>query len=191
MRKRLKVMKESAKRFRRLTLSIGLVVATASLAIGAVTVISRKNVNVKEESNNQEKRPVVVTPAANKSYVTVKVAGQDVQVDSQTGQIRELTPEEAAKLAAGLKEVINQSSDGLVQVQQKDGSVSMDLDGRFQNVTVARRNVDGTVSESCVDNPKSAGEFFGIDPQLIDSKVSKGEATQQRHPMTSVKNQNQ
>ncbi len=104
------------------------------------------------------------------NFTTVKVAGQDVEVDSQTGQMKELTPEEARKLAAGLKKMVNQSTEGLVQVQHADGSVSMDLEGRFQNVTVARVNEDGSVTQSCVDNPQAAGAFFGIDPKLIEDQ---------------------
>jgi hypothetical protein len=100
--------------------------------------------------------------------VTVKVAGQEVKVDSQTGQIKELTQEEAQKLAAGLKQMVNQSSEGLVQVHHANGSVSTELQGRFQNVAVARVNKDGSVEQSCVDNPQAAGAFFGIDPNLID-----------------------
>jgi hypothetical protein len=102
------------------------------------------------------------------------VAGQEVEVNSQTGQIKALTPEEAQKLAAGLKQMINQSTEGLVQVQHDDGSVSMDLEGRFQNVTVARVNKDGSVSQSCVDNPQAAGAFFGIDPKLIENDAIPG-----------------
>src|SRR5437868_5283210 len=117
-------MKDSAKRSRRLVLTI--VVATTILVIGAITVISRQAVKVKEESNAQKRRPPV-TKAANRNYVTVKVARQDVQVDSQTGKLRPLTPEEVQKLAAGLKQEINQSTDDLMQVHHPDKSISMDL----------------------------------------------------------------
>lgn len=103
--------------------------------------------------------PAVMPDQPRKNYVTVKVGGQDIQVDSQTGEIQPLTPQEAEKLAAGLKPMLNKSSDGLVTVQHPDGSMSMDLQGHFQNVAVARVNKDGTVSQSCVDNPRAAGAF--------------------------------
>lgn len=158
-----------AKRFGRLHV-FGIIAALAVLVVGAVTVLSRQPVRVKE-SKNQETASVMVDKPK-KNYVTVKVAGQDVKVDSQTGQIQELTPEEARKLAAGLKPMLNKSSEGLVTVQHPDGSVSMDLEGRFQNVAVARVNKDGTVTQSCVDNPRAAGAFFGIDPKLIENAPS-------------------
>ncbi|HUC19963.1 MAG TPA: hypothetical protein VMR98_00515, partial [Candidatus Polarisedimenticolaceae bacterium] len=65
---------------------------------------------------------------------------------------------------------VNQSTEGLVQVKHADGSVSMDLEGRFQNVTVARVNKDGSVAKSCVDNPQAAAAFFGIDPKLLGNQ---------------------
>jgi hypothetical protein len=115
------------------------------------------------------------------NFRTVKVAGQE-QVNSQTGQIKALTQEEARKLAAGLKQMVNQATEGLVQVRHADGSVSMDLEGRFQNVTVARVNKDGSVSQSCVDNPQAAGAFFGIDPQLIVNQSEDKAVVKRRLP---------
>jgi hypothetical protein len=156
-----------AKRFPRLTLTTVLV-ATVILAIAAVTVVSRQKAKAPEAS--QAERSLQV---ANKSnFVKVKVAGQDVEVDSQTGRMRELSPEEARKLAAGLNQMVNKSTEGLSEVQHADGSVSMDLQDRFQNVTVARVNDDGSVSQSCVDNPEAAGAFFGIDPKLIEDPTT-------------------
>jgi hypothetical protein len=151
-----------ARRIARLKLTTVLV-AAAVVAIAAVTVVSRQ-----KAPDNRPSQPEKSAQAAKKAnFVTVKVAGQDVQVDGQTGQIKPLTPEEAQKLAAGLSQMVNQSTEGLEQVQHEDGSVSMDLQGRFQNVTVARVNQDGSVAQSCVDSPEAAGAFFGIDPKLI------------------------
>src|SRR5436189_290320 len=48
-----------------------------------------------------------------------------------------LTPAEAQEVAAGIRQLVSQSTDGLVQVPHANGLVSMDLQGRFQNVTVA------------------------------------------------------
>jgi hypothetical protein len=159
-----------AKKFGRVHV-FGIIAALAVLVVGAVTVLSRQPGRVKEPKK-QETASVMADKQPKKNYVTVKVGGQDVKVDSQTGQIQELTPEEAQTLAAGLKPMLNKSSEGLVTVQHPDGSVSMDLKGRFQNVAVARVNKDGTVSQSCVDNPQAAGAFFGIDPKLIENAPS-------------------
>ena len=102
-----------------------------------------------------------------RNYVTSNAAGQTVVLDRQTGQTRPLTPEEAARLAEGLKQMLSQSTEGLVAVHHADGSISMDLQGRFQNVLLAKKEDDGTISTACVDNLESAAAFFEIDPALL------------------------
>jgi len=149
---------KSARRFPRPPVIIAAIVV---IAIAAITVVSRQSANSSATNKSQN--------TANNKFTTMKVAGQNVQVDSQTGQIKPLTPEQARNLAEGLKGMLNKSTEGLVEEQNADGSVSMDLQGRFQNVTVARVNKDGTVTTSCVDNPRAAAAFFGIDPKLIES----------------------
>ena len=140
-----------------------IVAAIAVVSIAAITVASRQPASGTEVNGPQK----VPTATATK-YTTVKVAGQEVQIDSQTGQMKPLSPEDAKKLADGLRGMLNKSSEGLVEEYHHDGSVSVDLKGRFQNVTVARVNKDGTVTTSCVDNPRAAAAFFGIDPKLLE-----------------------
>ena len=168
MSKQLKKSPNRIKRIPRLKLTTALV-AVALLVIAAVTVVSRQRAS----ANGAGAAGRNLQMAKNSKFTTMKVAGQDVEGDSQSGQIKPLTPEEAQKLAAGLGQMVNQSTEGLEQVQHEDGSVSMDLKGRFQNVTVARVNQDGSVSESCVDSPEAAGAFFGIDPKLIRAQADK------------------
>jgi hypothetical protein len=185
MKKRKKAKKiNSAKSFRRLPLTVA--VLTACLAIGAVTVVSRQLVTGR--SSNEPDRRSVNASLSGRKYVTVKVAGRDVQVDSQTGQIKPLTPQEAQQLAEGLRGMLNQSTEGLVQVTHADGSVSMDLEGRFQNVMVARIDEDGTLTQSCVDNPQSAASFFGIDPQLLGVETSGTQPSNQPARLSPAKN---
>jgi hypothetical protein len=172
MKKNLKKLTKLITRFPRLTPTT-ILVATVILAIATVTVASRQKGQTSGAGEADRRIPSANKPAAN--LVTVKVAGQDVKVDGTTGQMQELTPEEAQKLAAGLKQMVNQSTEGLEQVQHYDGSVSMDLKDRFQNVTVARVNKDGSITQSCVDNPQAAAAFFGIDPKLIERQPNSNE----------------
>lgn len=125
-----------------------------------------------------------MTKKAGTNFITVEVAGQKVQVDPQTGQIKELTPEEAQKMAAGLKELVNKDAKDLIPVTEPDGSMSVDLQGRFQHVTVAKVD-EGGVTQACVDNPKAAGKFFEIDPELI--KTGKASTTTQSTRVKSTK----
>ena len=153
------------RRFPRL-LATGILLAMAFLTIGVVAGISKQR-STAQESKRQEGS---IPKADAKTHITIR---QNV---NQTGQIKPLTPEEAQKLAAALKELANQSTDGLQQIRHADGSVSMDLQGRFQNVAIAKRNEDGTVSQSCVDNPQAGAAFFGIDPKLVGVKTRSGSA---------------
>lgn len=148
--------KKTTGRNRRVSLTT-LLLAALVLAAASVTVISRQRARAAERQ----------TQMAEKTNF-VKAAHQDAQL---TAESPDLTAEEAQKLAAGLKDLVNQSTEGLSEVKHADGSSSVDLQGRFQNVTVAKINKDGSISQSCVDNPKAAGAFFGIDPKLIDKNA--------------------
>lgn len=165
MRKRVKTVKSAPKRLRGL-LIFAILLAVPVFAIGAITVASRQQ-NVSQNQTQEMSYRMADKSKAN--MPTIKVVGQDVHVDGETGQIRALTPDEAQKIAAGLKELINDSPEGLQTTQNADGSLSVNVEGRFQNVTVARVNTDGSVSQSCVNNPQAAGAFFGIDPKLIEN----------------------
>jgi hypothetical protein len=109
----------------------------------------------------------VVLETTPRNYVTTNQSGLVVVLDRDTGKMRPLTPEEASRLATGLRQLINQSTEGLVQVRHADGSVSMDLQGRFQSVLLARKEEDGTIVQACVDNVENAAAFFDIDPALV------------------------
>jgi hypothetical protein len=143
--------------------------AVAVVLIAAITVISRQRASARSGEIQATAIQSTAKATRARNYVTRRVAGQDIQIDTQTGEIKPLTPQEAQQLANGLAPMLDNSTDGLVQVHHADGSVSMDLQGRFQNVAVVKVNTDGTVEQGCVDNPRAAAKFFGMDPKLIES----------------------
>ena len=122
----------------------------AGVATAAATYASRN------AAQPEPGRAAAVQPAD--PHVTVEVGGRRVRVNAQTLQQGPLTQEQSQQLAAQLEG--NKETDGLVQEKREDGTVSVDLQGRFQNVTLARRNDDGTVSAACVDTPEAAGAFL-------------------------------
>jgi hypothetical protein len=81
-----------------------------------------------------------------------------LRVNPQTLQQGPLTQDEARRLAAQLEG--NKATDGLVEERHADGTVSVDLQGRFQNVVLAKRNDDGSISSACVDTPEAAEAFL-------------------------------
>ena len=153
----------TANRRRRLLLFAAVAIVVAATAI---TVISRQKERTTQAANRELRKP---PRPPRRTFVTRRVGNQDIHIDTQSGEIQPLTPEEAQKLANGLAPMLDKSTDGLVELHHKDGSVSLDLEGRFQSVAVARINRDGTVEQSCVDNPGAAAKFFGIDRKRIEN----------------------
>ena len=164
----------SSRKIRRLAL-IGIIVAV--FALGAMAAVSMRTNGMKNSTPQPGNTQTSDARANQRSRV-----GSPVALNAQTGQIRPLTQEEAQKLGAELKQLVNQSTDGLKSVQNADGSVSMDLQGHFQNIAVAKVDENGQLVQSCIDNPETAAEFFGIDPKLVGvnkpaSASSKNDAT--------------
>jgi hypothetical protein len=154
----------SSRKIRR-PIVVALIVAV--FALGATAAVSLRSGQIKNST------PPPTSAPANDARANVRfAAGAPIPLDPQTGQVRPLTQEEAQRLAAGIKQLVNQSTDGLQSVKHADGTVSMDLQGRFQNVAVAKLDEDGKLTQSCVDNPESAAAFFGIDPALVGAKAS-------------------
>ena len=166
MKKQNKKHKARAAEKNRRVRVITIAVAILLIAVAAITVVSK-------QLTSANASPVQVANSQAPKYVTVKVAGRDVQINPQTGQIKPMTPEKAQEIAELLKSRLNKSTDGLVQVRNPDGSVSMDLQGRAQNVMLVRTNTDGTVEQSCVDEPLAGAEFLGIDPKLVGVEAPK------------------
>lgn len=75
---------------------------------------------------------------------------------------------EEIKLAADLKERTSRSAEGLVEERLADGSVMVDLRGRFQHVALANLGRDGRPSASCVSSLKEANAFLGRDLETGD-----------------------
>jgi hypothetical protein len=150
------------------SLVITAAIVAVIVAAGVIAMASRRRVADADSTPAKTKSSV---STVEKKYVSVNVAGREVQVDPQTGQIKPMSPEKAQEIADLLKARLNKSSDGLVQVRNADGSVSMDLQGRAQNVVLARTNADGKVEYACVDEPLAGARFLGIDPKLVGVKA--------------------
>jgi hypothetical protein len=140
----------SARKHKRL-FRIG-IFAGVLLALGAATVIARYGAPVKEAALSSNKS------ASDDGFVTVSVGGKKIRVNARTMQQGPLTQEQSQQIADALTN--NKSTAGLVEVKHADGTVEMDLQGRFQNVVLARKSDDGSVSTACVDNAEAARAFL-------------------------------
>ncbi len=82
---------------------------------------------------------------------TAPAAGMLAFRDPVTGQLRPPTADELDALRPQLEALFNQSSEGLEQIELPDGSVGIDLQGRFASAVVATVQPDGTVTTRCVN----------------------------------------
>jgi hypothetical protein len=83
-------------------------------------------------------------------------AGMVVGIDPETGQLGMPTPEQMQKLSESQQYQMDHSAAGLVEVHHPDGSVSIDLQGRFQEYETVRVGPDGKLIYRCVDGPENA-----------------------------------
>lgn len=83
-------------------------------------------------------------------------SGLTVVRDAETGKLRAPTAEEWQVLATSF-DPLNRSDAGLVERHYPDGHVSVVLDGRFQSMTLLRRDaVTGEIDPTCTDNAQTA-----------------------------------
>jgi hypothetical protein len=190
-----KARKTQSKSIRKHSLRTLIGVAAATLLLvgvvsavsmrGEPTVLKAQVQGRKSDVSNQSGKTPEQSKGNGRHYVTTNAAGQPVVLDRQTGESRPLTRQEAETLAQGIKELVKPNADGLVEVRHANGGVSMDLQGHFQNVSVAKIESDGSVSQSCVNDLESAADFFEIDPALlgIAAPVSKAESPSSKLPI--------
>ena len=81
--------------------------------------------------------------------------GMVVAYDPETGRLGRPTIEQLLELNLQERNAVSRSLDGLLQVRHPDGSVSVDLRGRFQELAVARIGADGKPVLRCVEDPVS------------------------------------
>jgi hypothetical protein len=82
-------------------------------------------------------------------------AGMIVGVDPETGVLGPATAAQIAELSdlsAQERSMLSRSTEGLVEVRHPNGSVTLDLQGRFREFAVARIGSDGRPVLQCLDD---------------------------------------
>ena len=83
-------------------------------------------------------------------------SGMRVALDTETGTLGLPSPEEQKVLDAELEEMLSRSTDGLQRQVLPDGTVRVNLQGRFQSASIATIDAQGHVHTSCVDHAPAA-----------------------------------
>jgi hypothetical protein len=149
-----------------------------SLVAAGATVVAMRN--SREKAMELPSMNVQAVNRDGKTAAVSQAISQNANYDGQTGQRKPLTPDEARRLAEGVKELVNQSGEGLTEVRHNDGSVSVNLEDRFQNVMLATKNDDGTINQACVNNPQNAAQFLGLDSRLISTSSADRSTSKQK-----------
>ena len=84
------------------------------------------------------------------------VGGMVIGIDPETGELGMPTREQWNELSDLERQRLDHSSAGLVEVHHPDGSVSVDLQGRFQEFVTVRIGPDGKLRFQCVDGAENA-----------------------------------
>jgi hypothetical protein len=142
---------------------------TALLLLPAMTVLA---LALGTSTSAVAQKSVSPKAAAADAYTYVPFAGQSVAIDRQTGKLRPPTPDEARQLGAALKNFLNRSDQGLTITTHANGVQSVDLQGRFQSVSLAKINPDGSASEKCVTSMSEAQAFLMPAPAKQKSAAS-------------------
>lgn len=126
---------------------IGLILTLVVLALAFGTVAFSRSTS-KANSSSQSKKRYMAT--------------QEIIRDQGTGRLRKPTVEETQAIVDQVTAFTNRSSEGLTAVRQADGSTKVDLEGRFNGVTLGRANADGTTEVRCVMSMEEAADFLGF-----------------------------
>ena len=104
-----------------------------------------------------------------------------------SGRLRALSPDEARELVAGIARFVDRSDAGLKSTQLPFG-VMLDLEDRFQSVSLARLAGDGSVVTRCVGGTGEALDFLTQvqGPSPIQHRIAQPLRAAKRRPAPVV-----
>ena len=83
-------------------------------------------------------------------------------VDKTSGDLRMPTQQEVDEVVANLTTLGQKPAESLAQSTQASGAVTVDLDGGFSGIILARPNADGSWETRCVFTLEEGISFLGI-----------------------------
>jgi len=135
-----------------------LVAALVLLAVASAPAVGQEKSG--EKKQRQFKARLINAPNASGS-VGGQVAEALREAYAQT-KGAPLTAEQRADLMTRLEKAfrLNRSDVGLTERLSRNGIASIDLQGRYQHIYIARTNPDGTVSIACATDWENARAFL-------------------------------
>ncbi len=108
-------------------------------------------------------------PAKDEKKVAPGGAAMVVSIDASRGTI-DPTPELSDEMREALGRMINTSSEGLVEEKLSDGTVLVDLKGRFRSAMVATVGEDGKLHTKCFSADPNHKHVESCNPVKEDEK---------------------
>jgi hypothetical protein len=110
--------------------------------------------------------PSTSVPSAPAAVPLPGEAAMQAYIDPQTGELTTSAFATAKSADAELEAMLSRSTEGLHEVVYPDGSVGVNLQGRFQRASVAIVGADGRLRTSCFERAAQAEAFLhGRAPQ--------------------------
>jgi hypothetical protein len=102
----------------------------------------------------------------------VGAAAMRVRLDPESGTLLLDTSPMATNKATDLEAMLSRSDEGLVSEFLPNGTVRVDLQGRFQNASVAHIGADGRIHTNCTDQLHEAQDHLtGTDHAASEAPV--------------------
>jgi hypothetical protein len=95
--------------------------------------------------------------------------GMVIAIDPETGEIGMPSAEQLAEMNLTEDEAASHEDTGLTYVRSADGTVSVNLQGRYQEYAVVKKAADGTTVVGCVDHPSKAAHVHPA-PAALEEK---------------------
>jgi hypothetical protein len=104
--------------------------------------------------------PAAVRPAAQPAAS----AGMVVGIDPETGRLGLPSSDQMLQLSPAEKTGLLRTSAGLTPVRLPDGTVKVDLQGRFLDFSVVRLDANGRLQVGCVEDASGLARWMGTSP---------------------------
>jgi hypothetical protein len=91
------------------------------------------------------------------------VATKEIIFDKASQKLRKPTVEETQAMVAQISTLTNRSTEGLTGKQMANGTLQVNLKGRFASVVLGRANADGSTEVRCVTTLDEAASFLGLE----------------------------
>ena len=135
--------------------------------LACLTLVLASGLVAESPTNDPPNDPTAETvepEAAAPEAAAPEAGGLRVYVDPETGELTSTpTPEQAAALSKSLASDLDGSAEGLETFALRGGGRGVNLQGRFRNALVVRRDAGGNLVMTCAESATQAEELLAAE----------------------------